>query len=283
MAVIGSGPAGFYTAYRVMSRVQGAKVDMYEALPVPYGLVRFGVAPDHPEVKNCQEKFEEVASSPDFTFIGNASVGHTNSHTGGSTIPLPVLLRNYDAVVFSYGASKDKTLGLEGENLKGVYSAREFVGWYNGLPDFANLEPDLTQGEDAVLIGQGNVALDVARMLLEDVNTLRKTDITTHAVETLSKSRIKRVHIVGRRGPMQAAFTIKEIRELMKLPDIGFHPIDTSLIPQDLKSLPRAPKRLMEILLKARPLAQKKRPNLGGWTSVSAQSALAVVPPHQTE
>lgn len=229
-------------------------------------------------LQNCQEKFEEVASSPDFTFIGNASVGHTNSHTGGSTIPLPVLLRNYDAVVFSYGASKDKTLGLEGENLKGVYSAREFVGWYNGLPDFANLEPDLTQGEDAVLIGQGNVALDVARMLLEDVNTLRKTDITTHAVETLSKSRIKRVHIVGRRGPMQvsyskfdapcqtsldanrtqAAFTIKEIRELMKLPDIGFHPIDTSLIPQDLKSLPRAPKRLMEILLKGSPVGPEK-------------------------
>jgi adrenodoxin-NADP+ reductase len=120
---------------------------------------------------------------------------------------LPVLLRNYDAVVFSYGASKDKTLGLEGENLKGVYSAREFVGWYNGLPDFANLEPDLTQGEDAVLIGQGNVALDVARMLLENVNALRKTDITAHAVETLSKSRIKRVHIVGRRGPMQVSYS----------------------------------------------------------------------------
>lgn len=105
--------------------------------------------------------------------------------------------------MFSYGASKDKTLGIEGESLKGIYSAREFVGWYNGLPDFADLAPDLTQGEDAVLIGQGNVALDVARMLLEDVDTLRKTDITAHAVETLSKSRIKRVHIVGRRGPMQ--------------------------------------------------------------------------------
>ncbi|OIW28474.1 FAD/NAD(P)-binding domain-containing protein [Coniochaeta ligniaria NRRL 30616] len=253
MAVIGSGPAGFYTAYRVMSRVKGAKVDMYEQLPVPFGLVRFGVAPDHPEVKNCQEKFDEVASSPDFTFVGNASIGHPNTHRGGVTIPLPVLLRNYDAVVFAYGASRDKTLGIPGESLKGIYSAREFVGWYNGLPDFTDLAPDLTQGEDAVLIGQGNVALDVARMLLEDVDRLRKTDITEHALETLSKSRIKRVHIVGRRGPMQAAFTIKEIREMMKLPDVAFNSIDTSLIPDDVKKLPRAQKRLMEILLKGSP------------------------------
>ncbi|KAB5535253.1 NADPH:adrenodoxin oxidoreductase-like protein [Coniochaeta sp. 2T2.1] len=255
MAVIGSGPAGFYTAYRVMTRVKGAKVDMYEQLPVPFGLVRFGVAPDHPEVKNCQEKFEEVASSPDFTFIGNASIGHPNTHPGGVTIPLPTLLRNYDAVVFAYGASRDKTLGVPGESLKGIYSAREFVGWYNGLPEFTDLEPDLTQGEDAVLIGQGNVALDVARMLLEDVDSLRKTDITEHAIETLSKSKIKRVHIVGRRGPMQAAFTIKEIREMMKLPDVAFNSFDTSLIPEDVKALPRAHKRLMEILLKGSPTA----------------------------
>ena len=116
---------------------------------------------------------------------------------------MPTLLRNYDAVVFAYGASRDKTLGIPGEGLKGIYSAREFVGWYNGLPDFADLAPDLTQGEDAVLIGQGNVALDVARMLLENVDRLRKTDISEHALATLSKSKIKRVHIVGRRGPMQ--------------------------------------------------------------------------------
>jgi adrenodoxin-NADP+ reductase len=293
MAVIGSGPAGFYTAYRVMSRVQGAKVDMYEQLPVPFGLVRFGVAPDHPEVKvrlsfstrlkdillkpcvqNCQEKFEEVASSPDFTFVGNASIGHPSTHPGGVTIPLQTLLRNYDGVVFAYGASRDKTLGIPGESLKGIYSAREFVGWYNGLPEFTDLAPDLTQGEDAVLIGQGNVALDVARMLLEDVDRLRKTDITEHALETLSRSRIKRVHVVGRRGPMQvraskietrsldrisgidlvqAAFTIKEIRELMKLPDVAFNSFDASLIPDDVKKLPRAQKRLMEILLKGSP------------------------------
>ncbi|KAL2261712.1 hypothetical protein VTK26DRAFT_3534 [Humicola hyalothermophila] len=254
LAVIGSGPAGFYTAYRVLSRIQNTKVDMYEALPVPYGLVRFGVAPDHPEVKNCQEKFEEVASSPNFTFIGNVSIGTPSDHPDGCTVPLASILRHYNAVVFSYGAAKDRKLGIPGESeLKGVYSAREFVGWYNGLPEHADLAPDLTQGDEAVIIGQGNVALDVARMLLEDVDVLRKSDIAEHAIETLSKSKVKRVHIVGRRGPMQAAFTIKEVRELMRLPNVAFHPIDKTLIPDDPKSLPRAQRRLMEILLKGSP------------------------------
>ncbi|KAI1205763.1 nucleotide-binding domain-containing protein [Annulohypoxylon truncatum] len=251
MAVVGSGPAGFYTAYRVMSKVPKTKVDMFEALPVPYGLVRFGVAPDHPEVKNCESKFEEVASSPDFTFIGNVAIGNAGGHFGGCTIPLASMMHHYDAVVFAYGASKDKQLGIPGESeLKGIYSAREFVGWYNGLPEYAGLAPDLTKGDEAIIIGQGNVALDVARMLLEDVDVLRKSDITEMAIETLLKSRIKRVQIVGRRGPMQAAFTIKEIRELMKLPGVGFHEIDRSLIPEQISKLPRAQRRLMEILVK---------------------------------
>ncbi|KAI1805221.1 FAD/NAD(P)-binding domain-containing protein [Daldinia bambusicola] len=251
MAVVGSGPAGFYTAYRVMSKVPKTKVDMFEALPVPYGLVRFGVAPDHPEVKNCQEKFEEVASSPNFTFIGNVSIGNAGGHFGGCTIPLASTMHHYDAVVFAYGASKDKRLGIPGESeLRGIYSAREFVGWYNGLPEYAGLAPDLTQGDEAVIIGQGNVALDVARMLLENVDILRKSDITEAAIETLLKSRIKRVHIVGRRGPMQAAFTIKEVRELMRLHGVAFHDIDMSLIPDEISKLPRARKRLMEIMVK---------------------------------
>ncbi|KAI1267180.1 hypothetical protein F5Y18DRAFT_331294 [Xylariaceae sp. FL1019] len=251
MAVVGSGPAGFYTAYRVMSKVVGAKVDMFEALPVPFGLVRFGVAPDHPDVKNCQDKFEEVASSPDFTFVGNVSIGNPAGHFDGFTIPLDSMMRHYDAVVFAYGAAKDRKLGIPNESeLRGIYSAREFVGWYNGLPEFANLAPDLTQGEEAVIIGQGNVALDVARMMLENVDVLRKSDITDTAIETLSRSRIKRVHVVGRRGPMQAAFTIKEVRELMKLHDVGFHPIDMSLLPDEISQLPRPRRRLMDILLK---------------------------------
>ncbi|KAI0840832.1 nucleotide-binding domain-containing protein [Hypoxylon sp. FL0890] len=251
MAIVGSGPAGFYTAYRVMSKVPKTKVDMFEALPVPYGLVRFGVAPDHPEVKNCQEKFEEVASSPNFTFIGNIAIGNAGGHFDGCTIPLASMMRHYDAIVFAYGASKDKKLGIPGESeLKGIYSAREFVGWYNGLPEYANLAPDLTQGDEAVIIGQGNVALDVARMLLENVDVLRKSDITEVAIETLLKSRIKRVHVVGRRGPMQAAFTIKEVRELMKLHGVGFHDIDMSLVPDEISKLPRARRRLMEVMVK---------------------------------
>ncbi|KAI5920250.1 nucleotide-binding domain-containing protein [Camillea tinctor] len=251
MAVVGSGPAGFYTAYRVMSKIKNTKIDMFEALPVPFGLVRFGVAPDHPEVKNCQDKFEEVASSPDFTFIGNVAIGNAGNHFDGCTIPLTSLMRHYDAVVFAYGASKDKKLGIPGESeLKGIYSAREFVGWYNGLPEYANLAPDLTQGDEAVIIGQGNVALDVARMLLENVDVLRKSDITEAALGTLAKSRIKRVHVVGRRGPMQASFTIKEVRELMKLNGVGFHPIETALIPDEISKLPRARRRLMEIMVK---------------------------------
>lgn len=118
-------------------------------------------------------------------------------------------MRHYDAIVFAYGASKDKRLGIPGESeLQGIYSAREFVGWYNGLPEYAGLAPDLTKGDEAVIIGQGNVALDVARMLLENVDILRKSDITEAAIETLLKSRIKRVHIVGRRGPMQVGFSM---------------------------------------------------------------------------
>ncbi|KAK1641233.1 hypothetical protein BDP81DRAFT_458077 [Colletotrichum phormii] len=251
LAVVGSGPAGFYSAYRVMSQLPETTVDMYESLPVPFGLVRFGVAPDHPEVKNCQDKFTEVAASPKFNFMGNVSIGDVGRHPDSCNVPFPTLLRNYDAVLLAYGAAKDRTLGIPGEsNLQGVYSARQFVGWYNGLPEYAGLSPDLTKGDEAVVIGQGNVALDVARMLLEDIDALRKTDITEEALAQLATSRVKRVHVVGRRGPMQAAFTIKEVRELMKIQSVGFHPADSTLIPPDIKSLPRAAKRLMEVVAK---------------------------------
>ncbi|KAF5025175.1 hypothetical protein F66182_2751 [Fusarium sp. NRRL 66182] len=254
LAVIGSGPAGFYTAYRVMGKIPAAKVDMYESLPVPFGLVRHGVAPDHPEVKNCQDKFDEIASQPNFTFIGNVSIGHPGHSPDHCSVELQNLMRHYDAVLFAYGASEDKKLGIPGEStLSGIYSAREMVGWYNGLPGCSSLDVDLSQAEEAVVIGQGNVALDVARMLLEDIDVLRKTDITEKALETLSQSRVKRVHVVGRRGPMQASFTIKEVRELMNLEQVAFLPFNRSLIPENLKSLPRASKRLMEVLVKGSP------------------------------
>jgi adrenodoxin-NADP+ reductase len=195
VAIIGSGPAGFYTAYRLMNKVQDAVIDMYEQLPVPYGLVRFGVAPDHPEVKNCQDTFEEVALSPRFNYIGNVRVGHD--------VALSSLALHYDAILFSYGASEDRKLGIPGEDLPGVFSAREFVGWYNGLPQFQGLKPHLQAGEQAVVIGQGNVAMDVARILLSSVDALRSTDITEEALQTLSESKVKSVRVVGRRGPIQ--------------------------------------------------------------------------------
>jgi adrenodoxin-NADP+ reductase len=195
VAIIGSGPAGFYTAYRLMNKVQDAVIDMYEQLPVPYGLVRFGVAPDHPEVKNCQNTFEEVALSPRFNYVGNVRVGYD--------IQLSQLKRHYDAMLFSYGASEDRKLGIPGEDLSGVFSAREFVGWYNGLPQFQGLKPQLQAGAQAVVIGQGNVAMDVARILLTPVDSLRSTDITEEALQTLSESKVKSVRVVGRRGPIQ--------------------------------------------------------------------------------
>ncbi|KAF3052294.1 NADPH-adrenodoxin reductase [Didymella keratinophila] len=242
IAIIGSGPAGFYTAHRLLHKVQDAVIDMYEQLPVPYGLVRFGVAPDHPEVKNCQDTFEEVAQSPRFNYIGNVRVGHD--------IELARMKPHYDAMLFSYGADEDRRLGIPGEDLKGIFSARAFVGWYNGLPQFQNLQPDLQSGEHAVVVGQGNVALDVARILLAPLDHLRKTDITEQAIQTLSESKIKHIRVVGRRGPLQVAFTVKEARELMKIPSVAFHPIDRSFYPAEIKKLPRVQKRTAEVLLK---------------------------------
>ncbi|KAL3462911.1 hypothetical protein BJX64DRAFT_258411 [Aspergillus heterothallicus] len=245
VAVVGSGPAGFYASYRLLGKVDHAVVDMYEKLPVPFGLARYGVAPDHPEVKNCEDKFTEVAGSPRFNFIGNVELGET--------LPLTVLKPHYDAILFAYGAPKDKELGLKGEDAQRcVYSAREFVGWYNGLPEHRDLAPALSSGEDAVIVGQGNVALDVARILLSDVDRLRQTDIADYALEELSQSSIKRVRVVGRRGPLQASFTIKEVRELLQLPGVSFDPIPKDLFPPDetISALPRAQKRLIQLLAK---------------------------------
>lgn len=195
VAIIGSGPAGFYTAQQLMKTIEDAAVDMYEQLPVPYGLVRFGVAPDHPDVKNVQDQFQKVAEMPRFQYIGNVKVGRD--------VELASLKPHYDAILFSYGASEDRKLGIPGEDLPGVYSAREFVGWYNGLPQFGNLSPNLLAGDQAVVIGQGNVALDVARILLTPVDDLRHTDITEQALAALSQSKVKHVKVVGRRGPLQ--------------------------------------------------------------------------------
>lgn len=169
----------------------------------------------------------------------------------GHSVRLQSLAQYYNAVLFSYGASKDRKLGIAGEDLEGVFSARDFVGWYNGLPEHANLAPDLSSSEEAVVIGQGNVALDVARILLTDVGKLGETDIADHALDALSRSRIKTVRVVGRRGPMQASFTIKELRELLTLPNVSFDLPRRDLLPPGPSSkLPRTQRRMVELLAK---------------------------------
>ena len=168
----------------------------------------------------------------------------------GKDISLLKLRDQYDAVVFAYGASKDRELGIPGEHLQGLYTARAFVGWYNGLPEYTTLSPDLESGDTAVIIGQGNVALDIARILLSGVDRLRTTDISSRALDVLSRSRINKVHVIGRRGPLQASFTIKELRELIQLPDIQFKPIHEDLLPGPEVELPRAAKRITDLLRK---------------------------------
>ena len=168
----------------------------------------------------------------------------------GKDIHLSVLQQHYDAMLFAYGASKDRELGIPGENLDGIYSARAFVGWYNGLPEYAHLEPKLDTGRNAVIIGQGNVALDVARILLSPLDRLKRTDITQQALDVLGASTVQNVQIVGRRGPLQASFTIKEVRELMQLPGVGFSPIPDHILPAPHVKLPRAQSRMVQLLSK---------------------------------
>ncbi|KAI9826280.1 MAG: NADPH-adrenodoxin reductase [Phylliscum demangeonii] len=211
---------------------------MYERLPVPFGLVRFGVAPDHAEVKNVQDRFTEVASSPRFNFVGNVTIG--------PKMPLRTLKPHYDAILLAYGASKDQALHIPREGtLKGIYSAQSFVGWYGGLPDYAHLNPDLSVGEEAAVIGLGNAGLDVARILLTDVDELRKTDITSYALDALAKSRIKKVRVLGRRGVMQVELLSLLIRGL---PSAYFSaPLDPSLLPPAPAKLLRAPRRMVKL------------------------------------
>ncbi|EMC96841.1 hypothetical protein BAUCODRAFT_148388 [Baudoinia panamericana UAMH 10762] len=222
---------------------------MFEHLPVPYGLARYGVAPDHPEVKKCTETLEDVArTSSCFNFVGNTQIG-----SGDNELPMHALVPYFDAVLFAYGASKDKKLAIPGEKLKGVLSARAFVGWYNGLPEHADLDPDLAAGDTAVVIGQGNVALDVTRILVSPLEELRKTDISEQALDALSRSTVNDVKVIGRRGPLQAPYTIRELRELMHLPGVGFKSPPESwddLIGVERKRLPRQLKRIAELLEK---------------------------------
>lgn len=246
VAVVGSGPAGFFVAQHLLSRNEiVVTVDMYERLPAPFGLVRFGVAPDHEEIKRVARSFEKVAARPTFRFFGNVEVGRH--------LTLDDLRRHYHMICFATGAQADRRMGIPGEDLSGSHAATEFVAWYNGHPDYRDRVFDLTV-ERAAVVGVGNVAVDVARILCRTPEELSRTDIADYALEALARSRIREVYMLGRRGPLQAAFTNAEVKELGELPgaDIRVLPEELELDPLSRaeleKSEDRALRRKLEIL-----------------------------------
>jgi ferredoxin--NADP+ reductase len=205
-AIVGSGPAGFYTAEALeKAYADKARVDILDRYPVPYGLIRFGVAPDHQSLKAVSKRYDKVAESAGVDFIGNVTVGRD--------VSIAELLDLYDAVILATGAPHDRKLGIPGEDLAGVVGSAEFVGWYNGHPDFADLDPPL-DGTHAAVIGNGNVALDCARILSKTRHEFEGSDIVGHALDALDHSAIRTITILGRRGPHQIAMTPKELGEL---------------------------------------------------------------------
>ncbi len=221
VAIIGSGPSGFFAAACLQKQPLTVEIDMFDRLPTPFGLVRGGVAPDHPDIKSIARIFDRSAAHSGYRFFGNVTVGKDIAHD-----ELP---RFYDAVIYAVGAQSDRRLGVPGEDLKGVHAATEFVGWYNGHPDYRDAAFDLSQ-ESVALVGVGNVAMDVARILGSSYEDLSGTDIAPHALEALRASRVKTIYILGRRGPAQASFTNPELMELGELPDA-----DMAVAPEDLR------------------------------------------------
>jgi ferredoxin/flavodoxin---NADP+ reductase len=244
-AVIGSGPAGFYAAGALLaSDAPAVEVDMIERLPTPWGLVRLGVAPDHPNIKAVSRAFEKIAARPGFRFFGNVDVGSDVTHEE--------LAERYDAVLYAVGAQTDRQLGIPGEDLPGSWPATAFVAWYNGHPDFQHLEFDLSH-ERAVVIGNGNVALDVARMLALTPEELAPTDTTDEAIEAINDAGVREILVVGRRGPVQAAWTPVEVGELGELAgaDIVVDPAQLELdaaIAAELEAAPPTVKRNVDHL-----------------------------------
>jgi ferredoxin--NADP+ reductase len=245
VAVVGSGPAAFYAAGQLLSSEDPpAEVDVIERLPTPWGLVRLGVAPDHPQLKTASKVFEKIAARPGFRFLGNVEVGRDVSHEE--------LASRYDAVIYAVGSQTDRRLGIPGEDLSGSWAATELVAWYNGHPDFQDLPFDLSC-ERAVVIGVGNVALDVARMLALTPEELAPTDTADGAIAAITASGIREILVVGRRGPVQAAWTSTELGELGELAgaDAVVDPAELELDPAsvaELESASNAVKRNVEIL-----------------------------------
>jgi ferredoxin--NADP+ reductase len=223
VAIVGSGPAAFYAAGQLLAEPGvSATIDMFERLPTPWGLVRSGVAPDHPRIKSVSRVFEQTAARPGFRFHGNVEIG--------IDVSAERLAAAYHAVIYAVGAAVDRPLEVPGEHLPGSHPAAEFVGWYNGHPDHAERSFDLSHRR-AVVIGNGNVALDVARMLAVAPKQLAVTDTADHALVALHESAIEEIVVLGRRGPAQAAFTAAELSELAACPDVDvvIHPADAAV------------------------------------------------------
>ena len=225
IAIIGSGPAGYYTAEAAGKQWEDdARIDVFDKLPVPYGLIRTGVAPDHQSIKGVARRYEKTALSDNVRFVGNVTVG--------KDISVAELQDLYDAVIFATGAPEDRSLGLDGEDAPNIFGSAAFVGWYNGHPDFAGIDPDLSK-RHAVVIGMGNVALDVARILSKTEGELAGSDIVEHALSILRTSNLETITILGRRGPHQIMMTPKELGELMQLERASPHVDSEDLPPAD--------------------------------------------------
>lgn len=222
VAIVGAGPTGFYTAEHLFKRKDLAvEVDMFDSLPTPFGLVRAGVAPDHQKIKSVTKLYTRIAENPGYRFFGNVKFGED--------ISLEDLQDHYHQIVFCTGAQTDNYLNIPGADLEGHHPATEFVAWYNGHPDFRDLEFDLSQ-EKVAVIGVGNVAIDVARILSLSHDELAKTDIADYALEALSNSGVKEVYIIGRRGPVQAKFTTPEVKEIGELEEA-----DVFTLPEEME------------------------------------------------
>ena len=230
VAVIGAGPAGFYTAEALLKSGRPVSIDLFDRLPTPYGLVRFGVAPDHQKIKSVTRLYERTLQDERVRYFGNVEYGRD--------LDLADLQCHYHAVVFTVGAPTDRPLGIPGEHLPGSLSATEFVAWYNGHPDYTDLEVPL-DARDVVVIGAGNVAIDVARVLAKSVTELAATDMADHAIAALGASKVERIVMVGRRGPAEAKFTTKELRELGELEnaDIYVRPDEVKADPLSLAAV----------------------------------------------
>ncbi len=213
VAIIGAGPSGFFAADALIKQLPEVSIDLFDRLPTPYGLVRYGVAPDHAKIKQVTALYAKVCQDPRVRFFGNVPFGQA--------LFREEIKRHYDAAIYAVGASSDRPLGVKGETLAGSLSATEFVAWYNGHPDYAELSVDLSI-ERVAVVGVGNVAVDVARILAKDPSELYPTDIADAALERLRESRVKEIYLLGRRGPAQAKFTTKELRELGELANADF-------------------------------------------------------------